>query len=93
MEIDLTKASKIVGGIAAFIVAAGVIYTTSLSAFDKAHLEYVTVGALEKAFNAQDLRDVKKEIRRLEYLEGHGGLTDRQQWELTDLYDESEDLQ
>ena len=87
------KVSKIAGGVAAFIVAAGVIYTTSLGAFDKAHMEYVTVGALEKAFNAQDLRDVKKEIRRLEYLKGQGTLTDRQQWELTDLYDELEDLQ
>ena len=87
------KVSKIAGGVAAFIVAAGVIWTTSLNAFDTAHKDYVTIGSLEKAFNAQDLREVKKEIRRLEYEEQHGGLSDREQWELSDLYDELEDLQ
>ena len=93
MEIDLAKASKIVGGVAAFIVASGVVWTTSLDAFESAHADYVTIGALEQAFNKQDLRDIKKEIRRLEYQQQNGGLTDRQQWELSDLYDELEDLQ
>ena len=87
------KVSKIAGGVAAFIVAAGVIWTTSLDAFDTAHKDYVTVGSLEQAFNKQELRDTKKEIRRLEYEKQNGGLTDREQWELTDLYDELEDLQ
>ena len=93
MEIDVVKASKIVGGVAAFIVAAGVIWTTSSDAFDKAHQDYVTIGSLEEAFNKQDVRDIKKEIRRLEYEQSHGGLSDREQWELSDLYDELEDLQ
>ena len=87
------KASKIVGGVAAFIVAMGVIYTTSLSAFDTAHEDYITIGSLEQAFNKQELRDIKKEIRRLEYEKDRGGLSDREQWELSDLYDELEDLQ
>ena len=93
MEVDIIKASKVVGGVAAFILASGVIYTTTLSAFDSAHKDYVTINALTEAFNKQELRDIKKSIRRLEYLQQSEGLTDRQQWELTDLYDELEALE
>jgi ATP-dependent DNA ligase len=93
MEIDVVKASKIVGGLAAFIVASGVIYTTSLSAFDDAHKEFVTVGQLAEVFDNQDLKKVKKRIRRLEWQQNNGGLNPEEQWELSDLYDEQEDLQ
>jgi len=87
------KVSKIAGGIAAFIVAAGVIWTTSLNAFDTAHKEFVTVGKLVEEFTKMELREIKKEIRRLEFIKATEGLTVRQEWELTDLYDQLEDLQ
>ena len=93
MEVDVIKCSKIVGGIAAFIVAAGVIWTTSLSAFDNAHSDFVTSSGLSDAFLKQDIRELKKSVRRLKYLQQSEGLTDRQQWELDDAQDELDDLQ
>lgn len=55
--------------------------------------EYVPVGALQKAFQERDIRDIKRDIRKLEWLQNNGGLTDRQAWELDDLRNELEDLQ
>ena len=93
MEINLAKASKIAGAIAGTIVAVGVIYTSSISAFDSAHKDYVTVGELAKVFESQDEKELKKFIRRLEWQVNNGGLTPQQQWELSDAYDELEDMQ
>ena len=108
MEVDLVKISKIAGGIAGFIIAIGIIWAFSLSAwenahgdyvpvkgdtFDEIHADFITVGALIEAFDKQALKKVKKIIRRLEYQQANGGLTERQQWELSDAYDELEDLQ
>ena len=55
--------------------------------------EYVPVGALQKAFQERDIRDLKRRIRQLEWLKQNGGLSDRQEWELNDLRHELEDLQ
>ena len=55
--------------------------------------EYVPVGALQKAFQERDIRDIKRRIRQLEWIRDNGGLTDRQAWELNDLRHELEDLQ
>lgn len=55
--------------------------------------EYVPVGALQKAFNERDIRDIKRDIRELEWQRDNGGLTDRQTWRLNDLKNELEDLQ
>ena len=93
VEVDVIKTSKIVGGIAASIVAAGVIYSTTVDAWTNAHADFVTVGALVEAFDDQRAAGVKKFIRRLEWQQDNGGLTPQQQWELSDAYDELEDLQ
>lgn len=55
--------------------------------------EYVPVGALQKAFTERDIRDIKRDIRELEWQRDNGGLTDRQAWRLNDLKHELEDLQ
>ena len=93
MEINVAKVSKIVGGIAAFIVASGVIYTSSLNAFDTAHDEFITVNELSEVFDDRRVAEIKKFIRRMQWQENNGGLTPQQQWELSDAYDELEDLQ
>ena len=38
-------------------------------------------------------KELKKFIRRLEWQVNNGGLTPQQQWELSDAYDELEDMQ
>ena len=55
--------------------------------------EYVPVTGLSEEFNLRDIRDLKKDIRLFEYDKKNGGLTDRQEWELEQLYNDLEDLQ
>lgn len=55
--------------------------------------EYVPIGSLEKAFNERDIRDIKRMIRKLEYLKQHNKITPQEQWELQGLYQELDDLQ
>ena len=55
--------------------------------------EYVPVSGLSKEFTQRDIRDLKKDIRLFEYDKKNGGLTDRQEWELEQLYNDLEDLQ
>lgn len=92
MQIDIIKASKITGGIAAFIVAAGVIYGTSVDAFDKAHEGFVTVGQLSDVFLQEDIKNTRKLIRLLEWQRDNGGLTEREEFLLQDAYNELDEL-
>lgn len=55
--------------------------------------EYVQVSGLTEALDERDRRRVKKEIKSLEWDRDHGGLTDKEQWELQQLYQELESLQ
>ena len=55
--------------------------------------EYVPVSGLSEEFNQRDIRDLKKDIRLFEYDKDNGGLSDREQWELEQLYNDLEDLQ
>jgi hypothetical protein len=55
--------------------------------------EYVPVAGLADALNARDIRDLKNDIRSLEYDLDHGGLTEKEEWELDQLRDDLEDLQ
>lgn len=54
--------------------------------------EYVPIGSLEKAFNARDVRDIRRMIRKLEYLKQNGQITPQQEWELQGLYNELGEL-
>lgn len=50
--------------------------------------EYVPVSALLQ----RDLRELRQEIRELEYDRDHGGLTPREEWMLEQLRDDEEQL-
>ena len=55
--------------------------------------EYITVSSIEQLFVERDIDYLKREIRKLEFQEKKGTLTDAQQWELESLRDELEELQ
>ena len=55
--------------------------------------EFVSVSSLEEAFEARDKKEIKRQIRSYEYDRDHGGLTDKEEWELDQLYDELEELE
>jgi len=54
--------------------------------------EYIPVGALQKAFDERDVRDLKRDIRKLEWLKKNGQITPQQDWELEGLYKDLGDL-
>ena len=65
-------------------------YNTTVEAFDS---RYVTIAGLQKLFNDRDLKILKKQIKEYEWLKNHGGgLTERQEWELGEMYDELEEM-
>ena len=64
-------------------------YNTTVEAFDS---RYVTIAGLQKLFNDRDLKILKKQIKEYEWLKNNGGLTDRQEWELGEMYDELEEM-
>jgi len=55
--------------------------------------EFITVGSFEQAFNKKEMRDLKSDIRELEYLKQKGLATERQLWKLEDLKQELESIQ
>jgi hypothetical protein len=95
MQIVLSP--KTLGAIAGVIGSLVVIgsgsawaYNTAIEAFDS---RYVTIAGLQKLFNDRDLKILKKQIKEYEWLKNHGGgLTERQEWELGEMYDELEEM-
>lgn len=53
---------------------------------------YVTAASVEQSFISRDIRDVKRMIRRLAWLETNNQITDSESWELQGLRDELEEL-
>lgn len=53
---------------------------------------YVTAASVEQSFISRDIRDVKRMIRRLAWLEANNQITDSESWELQGLRDELEEL-
>ena len=53
---------------------------------------YVTAASVEQSFLSRDIRDVKRMIRRLAWLEANDQISDAESWELQGLRDELEDL-
>lgn len=89
MNIQLN--AKNLSWVAGIIISIGVIWTGTVTAIDK-FVEFhddrwITIGALQKIFDARDLKLLKKQIKEYEWLKNHGGLTDKQQWELGEMYD------
>jgi hypothetical protein len=94
MQIVLSQ--KTLGAIAGVIGSLVVIgsgsawaYNTAIEAFDS---RYVTIAGLQKLFSDRDLKILKKQIKEYEWLKNNGGLTDRQEWELGEMYDELEEM-
>jgi hypothetical protein len=54
--------------------------------------EYVPASSFEKSLLKRDVRDVRKEIRELEWLRDNGGLNDYQQFKLEQLYNDLREL-
>jgi len=90
--IKLSEAPRIIQLIVAagaLAVALTAIMVPTVWALDT---RYVTAASVEQSFLARDIRDVKRLIRKLEWLEGKGTITELQQFELEGLRDELEDL-
>lgn len=51
--------------------------------------EYVPISALVE----RDIRETRKLIRDLEYDQDHGGLTDKEEWQLEQYRDDLHDLE
>ena len=96
MNITLNKNTLI--GIAVVVASLTTIgtgsawaFNTAIEAFDS---RYVTISSLKQLFNERDLKLLKQKIKEYEWIKNHGsGLTDRQQWELGEMYDELESAQ
>ncbi len=54
--------------------------------------EYVAQGQLQEFFQQRDLKEFKRDLRKLKRIP-EGERTEREQWEIEDLEDEIEDLQ
>jgi len=95
--VDISLNKTTLGAVAAIIISIGVIWTgtvTALDAFEKYHDDrWITIAGLEKIFSDRDLKALKKQIKEYEWLKNNGGLTDKQQWELGEMYDDLEDAQ
>ena len=91
MEVS-TLTKGIIAG-AAFMAAVGGIYSYSASAFNSLHEDFVTIGSLNDAFVQKEMRDTKKLIRRLESKRDNEGLTERDKFDLEQLYNDLEEMQ
>ena len=86
---ELSKVAKVVillGGVAAAVSA---ITVTTVWALDT---RYITIGGFQADQLKRDVRDLKRDIRKLEYLKKAGDATDRQLWEVDDLNQELDEL-
>ena len=92
MQIVLNKTS--LAWVAGVFISLGVIWTGVVTAVDKFNdyhdSRWVTIAGLVEVFNARDLKALKKDIKEYEWLKNNGGLTDKQKWELGEMYDDLE---
>ena len=76
--------------------AAAVVTSVSIiagAAVWAADTRYVTVGGLQKLFDAQQEQELREDIRSLEWDEQHGGLSEKDEWLLEQYRDDLEALQ
>ena len=78
------------------IISAGAVATAlvaiSVPAVWALDTRYVTIGSVEQAFLVRDIRDLKRMIRRLQFLVDTGAATDLDVFELEGLKGELEEL-
>lgn len=94
MNIPVT--GKTLGWLAGIIISIGVILGGISAAADKFvqwHDDrWITIAGLEKIFSDRDLKDLKDRIKEYEWIRDKGdGLTDKQEWELGEMYDDLEE--
>ena len=85
----LTKCQTYLTFIGAVLVVLTSIGAGTVWALDT---RYITIGSFEKALNKSQVRNIKRDIRKLEYLKQHGQITPQQEWELEGLYQELGEL-
>jgi len=91
--IKLSEAPKIIQLIVAagaLAVAMAAIMVPTVWALDT---RYVTAASVEQSFISRDIRDVRRMIRKLEWLEKHGKISAAEEWDLEGLRIELEELQ
>ena len=86
---ELSKSVQIILSAGAVSTALVAISVPAVWALDT---RYVTIASVEQAFLKRDVRDLKRDIRSLEFLEKKGTITDLQQFQLDGLRDELEDI-
>lgn len=86
---ELSKVAKVIILLGAIAGAVSAITVTTVWALDT---RYITIGGFQADQLKRDVRDLKRDIRKLEYLKNAGEATDRQLWELDDLTQELEEL-
>lgn len=96
----LTKTQTIIGIAASSIVVLAFLFAGLLWAAEthfetvashKASME-LAANSFDKALKSEAAREIKREIRRLEYREKKGIITDQELYELQGLYQELEDI-
>jgi uncharacterized protein YdcH (DUF465 family) len=98
--VTLTKTQAIITTAAGSTVLVGFLFVGWLWAME-AHFETImahntsldeTVAGFEKAISDSDKREIKRVIRKLEYLKQKGIITDQELYELEGLKQELQDL-
>jgi hypothetical protein len=86
---ELSKSVQLVLATGAVATALVAISVPAVWALDT---RYVTIASVEKAFLQRDVRDLKRMIRKLQFLVDTGEATDLDVFELKGLNDELEEL-
>jgi len=86
---ELSKPVQMVVSIGAVATALVAISVPAVWALDT---RYVTVGSVEQAFLTRDIRDLKRQIRKLEFLKATNEITEAETWEMNGLKGELEEL-
>lgn len=86
---DLPKAIQLIVAAGSLAIAIVAIMVPTVWALDT---RYVTAASVEQSFLSRDIRDVRRMIRKLEWLKGNAQITDAQTWELEGLKTELEEL-
>ncbi len=86
---DLPRVVQLIVAAGSLAIALTAIVIPTVWALDT---RYVTAASVEQSFLTRDIRDVRRMIRKLEYLKVNNQITDAQIWELEGLKTELEEL-
>lgn len=87
---ELSRPLRLVIAAGALCAAMASIGVTAVWALDT---RYVTIASVEQAFIKRDIRDLKRDIRKLEFLEKKGTISELEQFELDGLRQELEEIE